>query len=282
MKLGYTEFSYGYGFTENLIRSSATAPTGAPQFPNLVQEAKLGYDVRIDLPACPIFFQFKLPELLVRDTAKEISQWGLAGIRCNFFRMPLMKRNLSRQHQHLINLERIYPHQVFYASPKMESVAEFNRAYNNAEVHRRSALFSPTNIGPLPDDKQHVVSYRDGSPIAWRCSRPEELKMLTFDDVLVRASNLFEEPRFRRADQIATVLVSELIEAAPANIRNNMQAIEARVIERVRSADFASTIEPQQIEVVEKLIAAREIARMGLGVEMVIAQPQNTTLDGQS
>jgi len=28
MKVGYTQFSYGYAFTENLIRCSSKAPTG--------------------------------------------------------------------------------------------------------------------------------------------------------------------------------------------------------------------------------------------------------------
>ena len=64
MKVGYTEFSFGYAFTENLIRGSASAPTGAPVFHNLVQEATLGYDVRTNLPAVPLFFQYKLPELM--------------------------------------------------------------------------------------------------------------------------------------------------------------------------------------------------------------------------
>ena len=45
MKLGYTEFSFGYAFTENLIRSMPSGPTGAPFFPNLLQEAQLGYDI---------------------------------------------------------------------------------------------------------------------------------------------------------------------------------------------------------------------------------------------
>ena len=61
MKLGYSEFSFGYAFTENLIRSSPLSPSGAPVFPNLVQEADLGYDVRIDLPGLPWFFQYNLP-----------------------------------------------------------------------------------------------------------------------------------------------------------------------------------------------------------------------------
>ncbi len=50
MKAGYTEFSFGYAFTESLIRGSATAPSGTPVFPNLVQEASLGYDVRSTSP----------------------------------------------------------------------------------------------------------------------------------------------------------------------------------------------------------------------------------------
>jgi hypothetical protein len=64
MKVGYTEFSYGYAFTENLIRSSSTAPTGAPVFPNLLQEGLSGFDVRINFPGVPLFFQYKLPELM--------------------------------------------------------------------------------------------------------------------------------------------------------------------------------------------------------------------------
>ena len=58
MKLSYTEFSFGYAFTENLIRSTKTRPSGAPTFPNLVQEADLGYDVRVECPSCPLFFQY--------------------------------------------------------------------------------------------------------------------------------------------------------------------------------------------------------------------------------
>jgi hypothetical protein len=74
MKVGYTEFSYGYAFTENLIRSHPTGAMGAPVFPNLVQEAKLGYDVQIQLPAVPLFFQFKLPDRMEKGTAFQVSR----------------------------------------------------------------------------------------------------------------------------------------------------------------------------------------------------------------
>ena len=105
MKLRYTEFSFGYAFTENLIRSASTAPLGAPTFPNLIQEGKLGYDVRVDFPGCPLYFQYKLPELMIRDSAVEISKHSLQGIETQFFRMHLMNRNLSSQHELLIDLE---------------------------------------------------------------------------------------------------------------------------------------------------------------------------------
>jgi hypothetical protein len=74
MKVGYTEFSYGYAFTENLIRSSSVAPLGAPVFPNLLQEGQSGFDVQINFPGVPLFFQYKLPEVMLRGTAYEISQ----------------------------------------------------------------------------------------------------------------------------------------------------------------------------------------------------------------
>ena len=273
MKLGYTEFSFGYAFTENLIRSSAQAPAGAPQFPNLVQEAQLGYDVRIDLPACPIFFQFKLPELMVRDTAKEISVHQLPGIHCNFFRMSLMKRNLSYQHQHLIRLEQQHPGRVLYATPTMQTPATFNSAYNQASVHLNSALFSPTDIGPLPDDKQHVVSYRANSTIGWRCSSPQQVKVLPFGKVLSGAQEAFFDPKFERLEEVAPRILRELTNATPEGGRLDAQAFRERVRSRLAAIVPADSMGSARFVVVEQLLAAREIARIGLGVEMMIAQP---------
>jgi hypothetical protein len=141
MKLGYTEFSFGYAFTENLIRSAHTAPQGAPVFPNLIQEAQMGYDVHINLPGLPLFFQYKLPELMKRSTASEISVHHIPGLTVPFFRMPLMRRDLSRQHQRLIKLENKYPGTALYATPGMQNLREFNQAYNAGIVHGCSVFF---------------------------------------------------------------------------------------------------------------------------------------------
>jgi len=141
MKVGYTEFSFGYAFTENLIRGSATAPVGAPVFPNLVQEATLGYDVRIDFPAVPLFFQYKLPELMTRARAFEIASGLCLGLTLDFFRTALMRRDVSDQHRRLLAWERRYPGQVYYAAPCLRDCPAFNTAYNTASVASASILF---------------------------------------------------------------------------------------------------------------------------------------------
>ena len=156
-QLEYSEFSFGYAFTENLIRSSATGPSSAPRFPNLVQEGGLGYDVEIDDGGVPVFFQYKLPERMVRPTAREISDHRLdkEGLAVPFFRMYLMKTESSRQHELLIELEKEHAGSVFYAAPFIVGRTAFDHAYAGASVHLQSALFSPREIGSLPGGERH-------------------------------------------------------------------------------------------------------------------------------
>ena len=266
MKLGYTEFSFGYGFTENLIRSASTATGGAPYFPNLVQEGQLGYDVRINFPGCPLFLQYKLPDLMIRDSAAEISKLFLKGLVTPFFRMHLMKKSISRQHELLVNLEQRYPNSVYYASPALRSSRLFNAAYNSATVHLQSVLFSPNDIGPLPDDDPHVVAYRDGLPYAWFCSKPREIFAFGFGDVANRIGRSFEDPRYETLQGIARSTLEELVQMIPRPLRNSENAIRQRIRDRA-SLDEATTA------VVEDLLVSRVLARVALGLEFVIAQP---------
>ena len=75
MKPKFSEFSYGYAVTEELIKSGeVTAP---PEFPSLYAEGQLGggYDVKISF-GIPIFLQFKLSDYLSRSSAKEFKTIG--------------------------------------------------------------------------------------------------------------------------------------------------------------------------------------------------------------
>lgn len=273
MKIGYTEFSFGYAFTENLIRSLASKPLGAPVFPNLIQEAKLGYDIKIDMPGCPLFFQYKLPELMVKNTAAEIAQHQLPGIKVRFFRMPLMRRDLSIQHQLLMNLEGSYPKKVLYATPCLQNAADFNTAYNAAHVHRRSAFFSPRDIGPLPDDKSHVIAYQDGLAYGYVCSEPKKIPAKSFEDIEKVIQSSFEQKRFGTLEQASADIRNHVIELIPAPLRQE----EGQVRERIRSRRLALADQPvisaRTEKVAEDLLVSREFARVGLGLDLLIAQP---------
>jgi hypothetical protein len=273
MKLGYSEFSFGYAFTENLIRSSLAAPTGAPIFPNLVQEAKLGYDVNINLPGLPLFLQYKLPVLMTRNTAAEISKYNIPGLTTPFFRMPLMRRDLSQQHQRLIALEVKFPGTVLYASPALHNLDEFNRAYDKAGVHQRSVFFSPTSIGSLTDDKDHSVAYQLGSPVAHFCSEPREIKAIIYDDLAGDAHELFLRPQYRVLETSAL----ELRNTVRTLVSAQMKRAEAGLSERInarRSIGLETARLPQRTEqVIENILVAREMARVDLGVDVMIAQP---------
>jgi hypothetical protein len=274
MKLGYTEFSFGYAFTENLIRSSATGPKTAPVFPNLVQEARVGYDVKIDAPGLPLFFQFKLPEIMKRETAREIATYNLPGLTTPFFRMSLMPSGLSRQHEVLIELEKKYPNAVFYASPRMQDRRAFNRAYVRANVHRASVLFSPSDIGLFRDRKAHSVAYRDGLAVAWVCSEPMEISVTSFEKLEHQVLLNFEKPKFRTL-RAATPEMRELVRSV---VSAPMREAEASIAEqiRTRSAPEAPGIAQPLEQPVEDLLVTREMARIDLGVELMLAQSRET------
>ena len=277
MKLGYTEFSFGYAFTENLIRSSAAGPKTAPVFPNLSQEAYLGYDVNIDLPGRPLFFQYKLPEIMTRDTAREIATYGLPRLTTPFFRMPLMPSGLSKQHELLMKLEKKYPKAVFYASPKMQNGRAFNGAYAKAEVHRKSVLFSPNDIGPLPDPKAHSIAYRDGLAQAWLCSEPKEVAATSFEGLEHGILADFEQTRFhslRAAGPEVRELMRSIVSAP-------MREAEASIAEQVRArrlTDAPTAAQPLE-QPIEDILVAREMARIDLGVELMLAQPREAAAD---
>ncbi|RVH60086.1 hypothetical protein CN213_06160 [Sinorhizobium meliloti] len=162
-----------------------------------MQEATLGYDVRIDFPAVPLFLQYKLPELMTRASAFEIANSLCPGLTLEFFRIALMRRDVSDQHRHLIDWETRYPGQVFYAAPCLRDCPAFNNAYNAASVASRSVLFSPAQIGPLPDDKVHTIAYKPGLSYGYFCSEPRQIEAETFEGLTARLSQKFKDKNVR-------------------------------------------------------------------------------------
>lgn len=101
----FSEFSYGYCLTEDLIVGQGMPLSAAPIFPSLVEEGKtgIGYDVRFDRPGIPLFLQFKLVHQMIRTTANEAKK---GHFNPPFYRMHLRSRPLSDQHASLLSLEK--------------------------------------------------------------------------------------------------------------------------------------------------------------------------------
>ncbi len=157
----------------------------APYFPSLYVEGKPGggFDVRI---GSAVFLQFKLCQELTRRSAVE-TQKSL--LEPPFFRFWLHRKNLSDQHKMLIELEEQPGNQVFYVAPGFADINTLDKSYKTKQVIARSVLFSPSEIGALPDNEDHRMSFRPGEQWGWFLSEPKRISIHTKERVITRASD---------------------------------------------------------------------------------------------
>jgi hypothetical protein len=183
MEARLTEFSYGYCVTEELANGMGPGLKAAPYFPSLYAEGKEGggFDVQI---GTALFLQFKLSEELTRRSATETKR-GL--LDPTFFRFWLHRRDRSAQHKMLIELES-KGHQVYYIAPEFADLKSLDDAYNSpGGVLARSVMFSPTDIGLLPDDRYHSLAFRPGGTFGWFLSDPKRVMVARASEMLQRA-----------------------------------------------------------------------------------------------
>jgi hypothetical protein len=102
MKAGFSEFSYGFALSYEIMNALQPAIVGAPLFPALLQEGKSGYDVSFVPTGWPLFLQFKLAEYLKTRRSKYWRDHHMP-----YFRLAIHKRRHSRQHNLLRELSRI-------------------------------------------------------------------------------------------------------------------------------------------------------------------------------
>jgi hypothetical protein len=162
MNPGISEFSYGFALTSELIQSPEFGLTAAPVFPSLIEEGRSGgHDVRLDRPSLPLFLQFKLSHFMQRRTCREVRD---AEFEVPCYRMYLRAARLSRQHELLLELEDSAEGEVYYSAPSFHLPEELNNAFLTHQVRARSVWIRPSEIGPLPDDDEHHVSFSDQNP----------------------------------------------------------------------------------------------------------------------
>ena len=191
MKPNITEFSYGYALTAELIHWHGISLTEAPAFPSLYQEGQPGggYDVKLPGRGILLFLQFKLSDCMTRNTAQEVKDDIFLP---PFYRMHLRSARYSAQHEMLLKLEN-KGNAVYYAAPEFHTPEEFNEAYLLHKMGVRSLWIKPSDIGLLPDDRDHHVAF-DYGDILYFYSQPRRLKpRRRFEKLEELASGSFKE-----------------------------------------------------------------------------------------
>lgn len=229
MKPDFSEFSYGYALTEELVRQNRSAVIAAPTFPSLFEEGKSGgYDVKVPLSGTPVFLQFKLSDRMERETAKEHKNNLLS---VPYYRMHLRPTRHSDQHNLLMQLEAT-GETVLYIAPEFHLPGELNLHYLNKTVISNSAAFSPTEIGTLPTDGPHYVAFERGASHAYRCSNdPKKIVKATLLDGLLAAAQA-RGARRRRIGQNGLRLIAD-------RMLESLEITENRLQTREKSVDIA-------------------------------------------
>ena len=88
----------------------------------------------------------------------------------------------------LIDLEKQPGNLVYYIAPGFADVDALDKSYQSKQVIARSAMFSPGEIGILPDNDDHRVSFRLGEPLGWYLSDPKRIPIHAKEKIIARAN----------------------------------------------------------------------------------------------
>lgn len=228
MKAEFSEFSFGFAFTYELI-SALPGISAAPLFPSLRAEAKLGYDVKLDFPGLPLFFQFKLSDCLVRNNALYWCNYGAP-----YFRIQITSLKISEQHNILKDLKRQRnDYDVFYAAPLFYTMDDFNRLYLENCVSTESIWLPLESVPYLQDQEDHCITFTTNHDPAWHTDEQnlegEKLEGdFAAESYLSTIRTRFEQDRLRRMnreyfEELKSDLLRVLAERevqVPANFRS--------------------------------------------------------------
>ena len=180
MKSQFSEFTYGFSITNELLYYSRCQSSRAPIFPSLLEEGREGggYDMACDFNGMPIFLQFKLSEFLCSNSAREMYLF-----RQPYYRFSLMPLKFSNQHNMLINLE-LSGELVYYAAPKFHTIEELNNYFLESAIIDNSIFISPFGIGYLPDEYEHRIVFDGNTNHIYRCSTAKAINTAVEYDLI--------------------------------------------------------------------------------------------------
>lgn len=159
----FSEFSYGFAYTREVVQKCWTAVRGAPVLPSLYDEGRGGgFDVSVGLRGWTYFAQFKRSDFLSRSNARWWHDHG-----GSYYRFPITRPRHSRQHELLLELEResVF-HIVEYVAPRFHTNAELSIHFLRGTVMAKSLRVFPASVGNFVDAQQHYVTFtRAGAPV---------------------------------------------------------------------------------------------------------------------
>jgi len=158
---GFSEFTYGFALTNELVNVGNPPILSAPIFPSLIAEGRAGgYDVMLDRPGKPIFIQFKLSRLIRGRRAMEFQRrefWT------PFYRMAFRARARSWQHELLVDLESQNGGGVFYIAPAFHLLSQLNAHYERRQIVMNSRRVRPSEANIPDDQREHWLSFQRAS-----------------------------------------------------------------------------------------------------------------------
>ena len=164
MKSEFSEFSYGFAVTHGLLKDEPSIDV-APHFPSLVEEGKVGYDLKLGFPGLPTYIQFKLSDRLTRRPAKYWDYYHEP-----YFRFDITPRTVSQQHNLLKDLAD-NGEEVFYVAPLFWSTNQFDEVFRDSQIAARSMWLPLGQLPYLTDDEPHHVTFTGPADASWHTDR---------------------------------------------------------------------------------------------------------------
>jgi len=161
----FSEFSYGFSLSYEIMNALRPNYTGYPLFPSLVEEAMKGFDVSFSRSGWPLFLQFKLSQYMTSPSALHWSDFDAP-----HFRFKIHKRKRAkieeRQHNRLKELSKSEP-DVYYAAPLFHLETEFDNAFVNDKIFMKTMFISMSDLPEITDNDDHYIVFCDDKNLHW-------------------------------------------------------------------------------------------------------------------
>lgn len=163
----FSETQFSFCFTFEFIKSFFPV-IPLPLFPSTVREGMAGgYDVNID---GNIFFQFKVPRVFTRRTAKVAVRWDRHGKKFYVFKIKTNGKQFE-----LLKGIKTTTNEVYYCAPEFASIAELEDLYYKYQIVNHSAWF-PIEAFPPPNSGNHELTYSAGGTTGVLYSEPRSIE----------------------------------------------------------------------------------------------------------